>query len=161
MTRALSWLDLAVQALIIALMAAIVAIISADVVARYFLGGSLVSSNELSRMCFIWVCFLGMPLCIVKGLNVSITALESRLPPNVQRVTYRLGVVMVMVLMGVVAYGAMISIEGRSTEELNTIPLTAAWFFYPVLIGAVHSILNLVPEFIRGERAVRLALDLI
>ncbi len=161
MSKALSWIDLAAQAVIVLLMAMLVAIITADVAARYFLGGSLVYSNELSRMTFIWICFLGMPLCIVKGLNVAITALESRLSREFQRVTYRIGVVMVVVLLGVVAYGAWISIGERSAERLNTIPLSAAWFFFPVLIGSVHSILHLVQEFLRGERAVRLAVDIL
>lgn len=161
MTKVLSWIDLAAQTVIIILMAALVAVITADVAARYFLGGSLVYSNELSRMTFIWICFLGMPLCIVKGLNVAITALESRLSAALQRVTYRIGVVMVIVLLGVVAYGAWISIGERSVERLNTIPLSAAWFFFPVLVGSLHSILHLIQEFLRGERAVRLAVDIL
>lgn len=161
MSRVLSIVDLAVQGLIIFLMALLVVVISADVAARYFFGGSLVYSNELSRMTFIWICFLGMPLCIVKGLNVAITALESRLSRELQKITYRLGVVMVIVLLGVVAYGAWISIGERSAERLNTIPLSAAWFFFPVLIGSLHSILHLIQEFIRGERAVRLAVDIL
>lgn len=161
MIRVLSWIDFVVSGVIVALMVLLVTVISADVVARYALGGSLVYSNELSRMSFIWICFLGMPICIVKGLNVAITALESRLSEPMQRLTYRLGVVMVAILLGVVAYGAWISIEMRSVEQLNTIPVSAAWFFFPVLFGSVHSILHLIPEFMRGERAVRLAVDLL
>lgn len=160
MSRFLSLSDRVLEGVIVLLMIGIVLVISADVVARYCLGGSLVFANELSRMCFIWICFLGMPLCIGKGLNVAITSLESRLSASLQILMFRAGVLMVIVLMGTVAYGAWVSIEARSAERLNTIPVNAAWFFFPVLIGALYSIVHLISEFLRGARTVRQAIEM-
>lgn len=160
MNRLLSCIDTVFQGAIIALMALIAGVIGADVLARYAFGSSLVFANELSRMAFIWICFLGMPICIAKGLNVAITSVESRLPVSLQTLLYRLGMAMSAVLMAVVAYGAWISIQARSSEMLNTIPVSAAWFFFPVLAGSLHSILHLGAEFVRGVRTVRTAVEM-
>ncbi|WP_377296940.1 TRAP transporter small permease [Rhizobium sp. SGZ-381] len=159
MGRILSLLDRAVEAAIVCLMAVVVLTVASDVVSRYLLGGSLIFANELSRMCFIWVCFLGMPIGISKGLHVAITTLEARLTPTWQSAMFRLGLVFMLVLMVVVIWGAIVSIGARSAEQLNTIPVTAAWFYVPVAIGAGLSILHIIAQFIEGRRVVREAIE--
>lgn len=155
MTRILSLLDRAAEAAIVILMAVVVAAVTGDVVSRYLLGGSLIFANELSRMGFIWICFLAMPVGISKGLHVAITTLEARLSPRWQSLVFRFGLILVLALMGVVAWGAAISIGARSAEKLNTIPVTAAWFYFPVAIGAAHSILHVIAQFVDGRRIIR------
>ncbi len=145
--------------LIVVSMAIIVTTIACDVVGRYGFGKSLLFANELSRMAFIWMSFLVMPLGISRGLHVAITSIVDSVPAHVRRLMFRFSVAWIIALMVVVLMGAWVSIRGRSSEMLNTLPVSAAWFYYPLAIGAAWSIVHLVVQFFRGEPPVRQIAD--
>ncbi len=138
------------------LMAVIVLVVACDVVGRYGFGRSLLFSNELSRLSFVWMTFLVMPLGVSRGMHVAITSLRDGVPSTLRPALVRLAAAAVIALMVVVFAGAWVSIRGRSSEMLNTLPLSAAWFYYPLAIGSAWSIVHLLIQFARGltvERA--------
>jgi len=147
----LNGIDNMIQLMLILLMATLVGTVTADVIGRYFIGKSLIFSNELSRICFIWITFLVMPLGISRGLHVAITTLPDMLSESRRRFIYRLGVAIIAVLMVVVLMGAWVSVKARGLEPLNTLPISAAWFYYPLLFGAAWSLVHLGVLFCRGE----------
>ncbi|XDB00434.1 TRAP transporter small permease subunit (plasmid) [Sulfitobacter sp. LCG007] len=155
MAVALAAIDRLFQALVAICICIIVVSVTADVVARYGLRHSIMVVNELSRLSFIWVAFLVMPLAIGRGMHVAITGLETRLRPRVRKVAYRASLMLIGVFMGFLLVSAIISIRDRSGEAMLTMPLAVSWFFVPIALGAAHSILHLIAEFIRGERTVR------
>lgn len=138
------------------LMAVIVLVVACDVVGRYGFGRSILFSNELSRLSFIWMTFLVMPLGVSRGMHVAITSLRDGAPTALRPVLVRIAAALVIGLMVVVFAGSWVSIRGRSSEMLNTLPLSAAWFYYPLAIGSAWSIVHLLIQFARGltvERA--------
>ena len=155
MTATLTAIDRVFQALITICICVIVVSVTADVVARYGLRHSIMAVNELSRLCFIWATFLVMPLAIGRGMHVAITGLETRLNPTLRRLVYRATLVVIGVLMGFLLVSALVSIGDRRDEAMLSMPLSVSWFFVPIALGAAHSILHLIAEFIRGERTVR------
>jgi tripartite ATP-independent transporter DctM subunit len=58
---------------------AMVAIVGSGVVARYVFNASLSWSEEISIWLFLFIIFLGLPLAITRGLNLSLGGLEARL----------------------------------------------------------------------------------
>lgn len=155
MKRYLDGVDRSLTIVIALLMATLVVVITADVVGRYIFGKSLIFASELSRMCFIWITFLVMPLGISKGLHVAITTLPDSLGPTGRAIVYRLGAAIVFVLMLVVLSGAVVSIKARSFEPLNTLPVSAAWYYYPLAIGSGWSLVHLIVRFIEGKPVER------
>lgn len=156
MTRLLDTVDRIFMGAVAVLMGVLVVVITADVVGRYGFGSSLIFANELSRMCFIWMTFLVMPLGISRGLHVAITTIPDLLADGPRKWAYRAGIVAVFVLMCVVLAGSLVSIRARSLEVLNTLPITAAWFFYPLALGSAWSLVHLMFRFIDGKPVVRL-----
>lgn len=151
--------DRLLMGVVIVTMAVIVTTIAADVVGRYGFGKSLLFANELSRLAFIWMSFMVMPLGISRGLHVAITSVVDAVPLGIRRLLFRATAAMIALLMVVVLIGAWVSIKGRSTEMLNTLPVSAAWFYYPLAIGAAWSLVHLVVQSIRGEPPVRVFED--
>lgn len=151
MKRYLDGVDRGLTGVIALLMATLVAVITADVAGRYMFGRSIIFASELSRLCFIWITFLVMPLGIARGLHVAITTVPDMLGPKGAAFAYRLGVAIVFVLMIVVLSGAVVSVKARSIEPLNTLPISAAWYYYPLVIGSVWSLVHLIVRFIDGQ----------
>lgn len=139
------------------IMAVLVVVVVIDVAGRYGFGRSLLIANELSRMAFIWMTFLVMPLGVSRGLHVAVTTVLNALPAPARRLLYRAGILLVALLMGVVLAGAIVSIQARSLEVLNTLPVSAAWYYYPLAIGSAWSIVHLFARFAAGEPVERRA----
>lgn len=155
MERALSLVDRVFMFGIAASMGLIVIVTGCDVFGRYILGHSLVFAGELSRLGFVWMTFLMMPLGVARGLHVAITSPIDALPEAMRRIVFRIGAALSTVLMCVVFAGAWISIGARSYEALNTLPLTAAAFFWPLAIGSGWSVVHLLVQLLRGTPPVR------
>jgi TRAP-type C4-dicarboxylate transport system permease small subunit len=157
--KALDFIDRVFMGMVVVAMAIIVTTIACDVVGRYGFGKSILFANELSRLSFIWLSFLVMPLGISKGLHVAITTVLDKVPPIVTKLLFRAGALSVIVLMVVVFMGSWVSIKGRSNEMLNTLPVSAAWFYYPLALGSAWSIVHLAVQFFRGEAPKRDVMD--
>ncbi|MEQ1950105.1 TRAP transporter small permease [Mesorhizobium sp. CN2-181] len=155
MTRVLDAVDRALMVAVTLLIAILVVVIAADVVGRYGFGKSLLFANELSRMAFIWMTFLTMPLGISRGLHVAVTTVPDALPEAYRPWLYRIGVAAVFVLMCVVCWGSVVSIKARSFEMLNTLPISAAWYYYPLAAGSAWSAVHLVARLIAGKPVER------
>lgn len=147
--------DRALEILLTVLTGVIVATIVVDVVARYGFNNSLLFANELSRLCFIWLSFLFMPLGIARGLHVSITSLEGVLGSVARAAVFRVGLLIVALVMAAVLIGGIISVRARMDERMLALPLSVAWFYAPLVIGSVWSLVHLGVAALRGERALR------
>ena len=155
MRNFLTPVDWAASRAVMALTAALVIIVSMEVFLRYVVNYSMIFSNELSRLCFVWIIFLTMPLGVAKGYHVGITLLDNVMKKGAARVVFRLTVFLTMGLMGLVIFVSVHSVIDRWGEMLSTLPVPASVFFIPIVIGAVHSFLHLFVQLIDGERPSR------
>lgn len=62
--------------------AAIVAILTAQIVYRYFLSGSLIWAEELSRCLLVWACFLFAGIAYQRGEMASVDLVTRALAPT-------------------------------------------------------------------------------
>ena len=145
--------DYAVGRIVILITAVMVSVIAVDVFLRFFFNDSLPFANELSRMMFVWMIYLGLPLALSRGRHVGITILDNALTRGAARFALRLGTVIVMALLGLVLVIAIRMVGLNWDQDLYTLPISAAWFFIPLPIAAVHSLAHLTVIFIVGNRA--------
>lgn len=155
MRKFLNRVDWAASRAVMGLTAALVAIVSVEVFLRYVVNYSMIFSNELSRLCFVWIIFLTMPLGVAKGYHVGITLLDNVMKGAAVRIAFRLTVLLTLCLMGLVIFVSVNSVVDRWGEMLSTLPVPASVFFLPIVIGAVHSFLHLLVQLIEGERPSR------
>lgn len=71
--------------LLIALLAAMVVIVFANVLMRYVLGTSVIWSEEVARHLMIWLTFVGSGLALRTGAQIGIETLQDALPPRAAR----------------------------------------------------------------------------
>ncbi len=68
------------EAVVIAMAAAMVVLVIANVFCRYVLNFSLVWAEEISQYLMVWVAFLGAGLALRQGRHVAVEMLQERLP---------------------------------------------------------------------------------
>ena len=66
---------------VIAMMAAMVALVFANVLTRYVLNYSIIWAEELSQYLMVWIAYIGAGLALREGRHVSVDIGQDALPP--------------------------------------------------------------------------------
>ena len=145
--------DRAVCAVIVAIMAGMVLVVSVQVLLRYGFNASLDWADDVGRLLFVWSIFLGIPIGIKEGIHIGIEMLVKAMPDMMQRLLVRLMALLCMGMMAIIAFEAVRVAIDQWDELLPTVNVSVAIFMVPVAIGAAHSTLHLLRVVIRGVSA--------
>lgn len=131
--------------LVVTVCAAImVVVVFAQVVMRYVFNGSFDWADEVSRIAFVWTIFLAIPLGMRDGTHVAIEMGVARLAPTLRRLVSRIMSAAAAVMMSVVFWMTIGVALATWSERLGAINITSSVFFFPIIVGALHSALHLV-----------------
>ena len=145
----LARVDALARPIVVACMAVMIAVVSAQVFTRYVLNASIDWADEVSRLAFVWTIFLAIPLGIREGAHVGIDLLVERFPARLRGLLAQVMAGIAALSMAVL-FAASISVAAQTwSERLGAINLTSSSFFVAVIIGSGHAFLHLL----------RLALD--
>ena len=150
-SRALDTADRAVRIVVMVSMAAMVVVVSAQVLLRYAFNTSLDWGEDIARMLFVWAIFLAIPLGIREGAHIGIELVVRKFPVLGQRLLTRVMATLVIGLMAVICWQAAILIVDQWDENLPTLSVPTSLFMVPVCIGAALSVLHLLRLAIAGD----------
>ncbi len=146
----LALLDRLVGGAIIAAMAAMVVVVSLQVLLRYVFNTSLDWAEDVARLLFVWSIFLAIPLGVKQGSHIAIEVLTVHLRPAAQAFFFRAMALGCAALMAVVCTQSTLLTVQQWDEFMPTLNVTAALFMVPVAFGAAHSTLYFVLLAIAG-----------
>ena len=132
----------ATRALVIALFAAIVVIVFAQVVWRFLFNAPFSWSEELARYLQTWLILLGSAVCVRKGLHLTVDYAVHSLPAAAERPLRILALSGVVFFLGVVfASGlALIAATANQMTPALGIPIRVVYLALPV--GALLMLLE-------------------
>ena len=102
------WLTLAMEHVIAALLVALIISVSANVVGRAVLNHSLPWADELARMLFIWLIFIGAAAAFARYEHIAVDILVRKLKPRAAHMLYLFQHLMITALMGVIIWGGFL-----------------------------------------------------
>jgi TRAP-type transport system small permease protein len=151
--RVLDVLDRVVLGFLLAAVAAMVAIVTAQVTMRYGFNLSFDWADEVSRLAFVWSIFLAIPLGVRQGAHIGIDIVVNQFPKHSQRLLRRAGALLSAAMMAIIAWAATkVAIE-QWDELMSVLDWSVGWFIVPVAIGALLSALHLLRQAIDGPPA--------
>lgn len=135
------------------LTALLVVLVSTNVFARYVLKVGLLWAEELSRLTFVWVVFLGAYLALRRRAHLAITIVTDRLPWRAQRVVSIVGTLLTIGFLVVLIWGGwrlvMQTLQfGRITPMLG---VSAAWGYLSVPTAALLMLLEIIRKLFANE----------
>lgn len=148
--RVLGKVDKLITLVLLAAVAVMVGVVSAQVALRYGFNSSLDWADEVGRMAFVWSIFLAIPLGVRQGSHIGIGIVVEKLPAAWQDVFKRAGAVVCAVMMLAIAWAAFGVAREQWDELLATVDWSVGWFIVPVGIGAFMSALHLLRIAIVG-----------
>ena len=134
------------------LMVALVADVFLGVFSRYVLQATFRWYDEVARLCFIWVIFLGAAVAVRRRLHFRMHLVIDRFPPAGRRIAERVAV------LAVIGFGAVLVIGGIAIAPIahrqvtDALEISQLWFFGALPVGGALMILFALPHLWRGDR---------
>ena len=122
-------------------------VIGTQVFSRYVLNHSLFWSEEVGRICLVWISFLGASAAYKRRAHIGIDFLVARLPHNLRYAAAIFVLILSLVFFGVlIIYGTIFAafISGQKTAALG-LPLTLTYAAIPLsgILFSLHALSHL------------------
>lgn len=124
------------------LMAATGAMLTYEVIARYFFIKPTIWAAELSQLCLIWGCLLSLGWVLNMRRHITVNAVTALLPPSAQRACVVISLLVLIVFSTFATYWGWDIFHdswerGRTTGSLLNLPSWVAELSVPVGFGLV------------------------
>lgn len=120
-----------VTALSLGLMALLVFV---NVVLRYFFSSGLPVAEELSRLLFVWIVFLGAILAALERKNIAYLGLLRRSPPAIRAILVAVGAVILLVFGGIFLYGGWLQAQINLDNRYPLLDLPYALLYFAAAV---------------------------
>lgn len=140
-----------VEGVLLALMVVLCVDVFLGVFSRYVMGKTFTWYDEIARLCFVWIVFLGMAVGVRRAAHFRLHLLVDRFPPRLRYAAQVVGV------LAVVGFGALLVWQGRLLVELGqfqTTPvmgLSKAYVYASMPVGGALAIVFALPYLGRGR----------
>jgi TRAP-type C4-dicarboxylate transport system permease small subunit len=144
-SRLLAGMEKGTEWVVVAIITAMVANISAGVFSRYVFHLGIPFTEELGRYLMIWMGYLGAALAMKEGSHVGITAVVNLFRPAVRRYLHLLAHLVVFVFLALVFVRSFAHLDGLSIQRSSAMEIPMVIPYLSVIVGIVLlSIENLV-----------------
>jgi TRAP-type C4-dicarboxylate transport system permease small subunit len=116
-----------------ALLGIVTALVFTQVLVRYALGGSLVWSEELTRLLFVWMVLVAA--ASAEPMRVAI--LVDVMPARLRALTQVLGESVVFALILLLIYGAWGMMDLTQFDTYTALGISVRWMYLGLLVGCV------------------------
>jgi TRAP-type C4-dicarboxylate transport system permease small subunit len=130
------------------LLAVVTLLITAQVLVRYALGGSLVWSEELTRLLFVWMVLVGAASAAPMRVDLFVDLMPRRLAAFVRL----LGELVVMALTVVLVYGAWGMMDLTAFDTYTALGISIRWLYLALLVGGSLWLLRSLATLAREAR---------
>ncbi|MEO9339797.1 TRAP transporter small permease [Mesorhizobium sp. SB112] len=135
----------ALEAALVAVLAGMVALVFANVVMRYAFDSGITVTDEISRMMFVWISFMGAILVARRSEHLGVDLLTATLSPAGKRVCRILADIGIVVCSGILAHGAFSQTVANMSNiaPVSGLP-TGLTYAAPFLAGVAISVIAFI-----------------
>lgn len=147
-----TWVDKMLEIVAAAFLFALVALVLRSVIGRYVFNSSDPYTEELTRLLFPWLVFIGAALAVRRNANLAVTILSDRLPRSIGRA------VAVGVLTVTAVFLAVLVVKGFAFSVATWDQVTSGlearktWFYLSVPVGGLFMLAATLEELVYRVR---------
>ena len=131
------------------LMVVLVADVFLGVWSRYVLHATFQWYDEVARLCFVWMVFLGAAVAVRRGAHFRLHLVVDRLGPRLRRASDLLVALLVVGFGGVLVAGGVAMYPVARRQVTDSLELSMLWFYGALPIGGALMILFSLPHLRR------------
>jgi len=134
--RALAVLDRLLRWYIVALMALLVVLTFLQVLARYLAGSPFTGTDQMARICLVWLTFMGAAMAVRTSHNIRIDLLDRYLPFNALRLINIFFDLVLLSLLSALVYKGWQVTRVSASQQIVATPFNYDVMYLSVVIGA-------------------------
>jgi len=119
---------------------------------RYVLQATFQWYDEVARLCFVWMVFLGAASAVRRGAHFRLHLLIDRFGPGLRRATDLVVGLLVVVFGGVLVAGGLAMWPVARRQVTDSLELSMLWFYGALPVGGALMILFSLPQLWRLAR---------
>ena len=119
---------------------------------RYVLQATFQWYDEVARLCFVWMVFLGAASAVRRGAHFRLHLLIDRLGPCLRRANDLVVGLLVVVFGGVLVAGGVAMWPVARGQVSDSLELSMVWFYGALPVGGALMILFSLPHLWRLAR---------
>lgn len=123
-------------------------IVLISVLTRYLFKTPILASVELSRLFFIWSCFLAASLTYRKRAHIGFTLLFEKMPLLLQRWVTVLIYLCIFIFLSIVFYQSILISKLLWQTDLPMLQISQSWFYLPLPLVSMIMIFYTLEFFI-------------
>jgi TRAP-type C4-dicarboxylate transport system permease small subunit len=117
------------EALLAALLLAMVLMVFGNVVLRYAFNSGITVSEEMARFCFVWLTFIGAVVAMHDGTHLGMDSLVARLPRRGKLICLALSEALILSCCAMLVWGTWRQHEINATTMAPVTGLPMIWVF--------------------------------
>ena len=118
-----------IEAVLAALLLAMVVMVFGNVVLRYVFNSGIVVSEELSRFCFVWLTFIGAVLAMRDGSHLGMDTVVRALSRSGRLICFALSQALILICCILLFQGTWVQHEVNATTAAPVTGLSMIWVY--------------------------------
>ena len=139
-----------IERLCMALMVALVGDVFLGVFSRYVLQATFRWYDEVARLCFIWIVFLGAAVAVRRGMHFRMLLLVERLGRGAVRLGNQVATVSVLAFGGILLAGGYAILPIARRQVTDALEISMIWFYAALPAGGLLMIVFALMQLRRG-----------
>ena len=135
-----------VERVCIALMVVLVADVFLGVWSRYVMRATFQWYDEVARLCFVWMIFLGAAVAVRRGAHFRLHLLIDRFGAVARRRVDLLVTVVVIAFAAVLVAGGIATLPLARRQVTDALEISMLWFYGALPVGGALMILFALPR---------------
>ena len=127
-------------------MAVLVADVFLGVWSRYVMRATFQWYDEVARLCFVWMIFLGAAVAVRRGAHFRLHLLIDRLGPTARRRIDLLVIVVVIAFAAVLVAGGIAIAPLARRQVTDALEISMLWFYAALPVGGALMIVFALPQ---------------
>lgn len=152
--KGLAIIDWWFESIVVSAFSLAIVIMSLQIVFRFFFQSPFMWAEEIARLLFVWIVYLGVPVAIKRHANIAVDYFIQYLPKQFNR---RLKVILYIIAATfslIIAYLGMLMINQNMHMSIRTLPISQAIWYIPIMLGFLMMAINFIralPEILAGQ----------
>lgn len=143
-----------VEGVLLVMMVALCVDVFLGVFSRYVLARTFTWYDEIARLLFVWIVFLGAAVGVKRGVHFRLHLVVDRFPPALQRATVIFGVLVVMGFGWILIQQGWKLVELGRFQQTPVMGLSKQYIYASVPVGGVLVILFSLTHLWRALRGL-------
>ncbi|MGM0782911.1 MAG: TRAP transporter small permease [Pseudomonadota bacterium] len=154
-------IDAVIQPAVFAAMAALIAVITLQIVSRVFFS-AVGWTEEVARFLLVWITFLAATLAFQRGRHIAVTFVVDALPARLQRAARVLAVLAGLAFLIALAVIGQRYMQAQSFQKSASLRLSMTWVYAVIPLSAVvmsgYALIDII-RLLVGESPVSDSVD--